>query len=516
MRLSAAKFETIALAAILLFAAALRLSRLDLIQFDFDDGITCIYGAQMLEGKFHLAGLRTSLLFYNPPLFLYLTALPMVVSRNPMFIAGCVALLNTGAILFVWRAGRKCWGVPAGLAAALLMAACPAAVLASRRVYAQDFVAPFSCALFFFAARLLIEKRKRDAFWVVFLPLCLAQIHYSGVFLIAALLAAWAWVRPEISRRAAFAGAAAACVPLLPFFAHLIITRLEDVSAVLAALKTGGNKIPTPWWTPWRHAFDLAWDTDMPLTLWDIFDKARAVTPGGGAMALAWKIVSASAFLIFAARAFRGNAPDRPLARLLLCWGLLPPALYTLSRLQIIPSYLFILYPLPFLMGGWAAGELWRRGAGAGAASVRSAAVAFVLIPVIFQTALLVNAARGLDAAGDGAPYTLFRDLSRAFQHIASEIDKSPPRSIRLAQNYQTDTAGIGYNYLYALHLARGFRDKSDPLAPSAQAATTILRIVDSNARVRYPEGARWMEDALARAPVQSFGTLRVYTARNK
>jgi len=85
----------LALIGIMLLAAYLRLSHLELTEFKLDEAHVCSRAAEFLaSGRPPLVGIGSSVGMANPPLFIYLTAIPVSLSRNPAVIAGFIALLN--------------------------------------------------------------------------------------------------------------------------------------------------------------------------------------------------------------------------------------------------------------------------------------------------------------------------------------------------------------------------------------------------------------------------------------
>ena len=182
----------VALVAIVLLAAYLRLGNLELTEFKLDEAHVCSKAAKFLaSGRPPLVGIGSSVGAANPPLFIYLTAIPVSLSRNPAVIAGFIALLNVGAVLGCYLLAREHFGEKVGLIATLLFAVSPWAVFYSRKIWAQDLLPPF-VGLFFAALFSTIVKRKPRQLILVFLWLaCLIQLHLSALAfipLVASLL----------------------------------------------------------------------------------------------------------------------------------------------------------------------------------------------------------------------------------------------------------------------------------------------------------------------------------------
>ncbi len=448
----AERAELATIGAILALAAAMRLWRLDLAQFHFDDGVALIFGRQALAGQWPLVGLKTSLNFYNPPLFVYLTALPLALARNPLVAIGAVALANVGAVALCWRIARRGrGGAAAGLLAALLMALSPCAILASRRIYAQYCLAPITGGILLACQRALEgKKRKRDAFWIAFLGGCLPQIHYSGLAVVAALGAAGVWLRPRICWRGFVWGAGAAALASAPYLVHLAQSDFADARMILGAIAGKGEGVaPSPRWQAAAYALNLPGDADAAQILDNAYGPVAEALPGytvaRWAMCLAW--AGGLAGLAWRAARRKGGAEER----LWLAWILVPLGLYSAIRLTAIPSYVFILFPLPYILAAQTLARLaspgrWRR--------ARAAAVAaFVAAWGALQAGFWFEACAWLEEKGGAeAPYVPYRDQRAACGFIAERIE---PGAARAAQNDWSPSAGVGYNYLYLIDWLR-------------------------------------------------------------
>ena len=211
------KWEWYGLAGIVTIAAWLRYSHFGLLEFQGDEAYAAQLALQFVKtGKLPLAGLMSSVGVTNPPLFIYLLIPMFAVNANPAFVSGCIALLGLAAVVMTWHIGRKYYGPVAGLVAGLFFAVSPWAVIYSRKIWAQDFVPVFATATMWAMHALVLGKKPKAIFWCVLLPLCVVQIHYSGIALTAAVIVIIAWLRPRIDWRFAVAGIVAAGITLAP------------------------------------------------------------------------------------------------------------------------------------------------------------------------------------------------------------------------------------------------------------------------------------------------------------
>lgn len=136
---------------ILVFAAWLRLSNLDLIEFKRDEVNHLQLSADFLAHPRVLAvGSESSVGIDKPPFMVYLMTIPLVVSRDPRVATGFVALLNLGAVAGCYVLTRRYFGRTAALVAALLFGVSPWAVFFSRKIFTANLFPPFT-VLFFLA-----------------------------------------------------------------------------------------------------------------------------------------------------------------------------------------------------------------------------------------------------------------------------------------------------------------------------------------------------------------------------
>ncbi len=102
-------------------------------------------------------------------------------------VSWLLACANVAAIYFMYRLARETVGADAALVAALLAATAPIAVQSSVVVYNPAIMPLFSTLLFLATWRVSGRDRSRAIFWVMFLPLLMAQFHLFVLFLLPAI-----------------------------------------------------------------------------------------------------------------------------------------------------------------------------------------------------------------------------------------------------------------------------------------------------------------------------------------
>jgi hypothetical protein len=191
---------------------------LGLLEFQSDEAFAAQLALEFVKhGKLPLAGLMSSVGVTNPPLFSYLLIPMFAISENPVGVSCGIALTGLAAVVMTWHIGRKYYGPVTGLVAAALFAVSPWAVIYSRKIWAQDFVPIFATGAMWAVHAVCLGNRPKAIFWCVLLPICVIQIHFSGIALTAAVIAILAWWRPKMDWRWAAAGLAVALVTMIPY-----------------------------------------------------------------------------------------------------------------------------------------------------------------------------------------------------------------------------------------------------------------------------------------------------------
>lgn len=228
-----------ALVAILLLAAFLRLGQTGIVEFKRDEATLSRVALDFTNGEsFPWLGIGSSVGYPNSPLNVYLLAIPYGVSDNPLIATLFIAFLNVIAIALLWRMTLRYFGSTAAFVAGILYATSPWAVIYSRKIWAQDMLAPF-IILTVFTGVLGFFEGKRWA-QVVHLPLLAitVQIHFGALSMIPVtlLLLALSWRR----LRAAFVvSVMLAGLCSLPYLYGLYDANLLSLSALRASLQSG-------------------------------------------------------------------------------------------------------------------------------------------------------------------------------------------------------------------------------------------------------------------------------------
>ncbi len=276
-----------------------------------------------------------------------------------------------------------------------MFATAPWAVIYSRKIWAQDFVPVFATGTMWAAHALVLGKNPKAVFWLLCLPLCVIQIHYSGFALTATVVAILLLLRPKIDWRMAIAGVLLALGLAVPYMMaqqkngwvewkrmseERSASRWSQLPPGMTINPQSGYPFPRRPSEAWQHALAIMncgeIEDVLGLSTAKEFD-ANGIWTGKSAgqsryfdstltlgawlpglqrlaflAALAW-------FCVLAAKS-RKNLLQREVtageeskrAWILTLWFVVPLAVYLVAGLWTYLSYYVILYPVFFLIFG--------------------------------------------------------------------------------------------------------------------------------------------------------------------
>ncbi len=231
--------ELAALAGILVLAALLRFSFLDLVEFKADEATMLNLALDWLDnGRWPGVGIASSKGLSTSPVMVYLVALPLLFQRDAAFVTGFVSLLNLGAILATYVFTRRYFGAGTALAAAFLLATGFWTLMLTRKAWDVALL-PLLSVLFMAAVyRVVVERRRGAAPWALLCLGLLVQFHWSAVAYLPLALAigllTWrAWWHP-----ASLLGAGLFALTLVPW---MVGEAQRGFASLPALLETGGG-----------------------------------------------------------------------------------------------------------------------------------------------------------------------------------------------------------------------------------------------------------------------------------
>lgn len=338
---------------ILLLAAGLRLTRLDLVEFKYDEATTARSAlAVARQGRLPAVGMVSSRGPHNPPLMSYVLALPFTLSRDPRVAAGWMALLDVVAVGLAYWVGRSYFGWRVGALAALLFAASPWAVFHSRKIWTQNRAA---LTLLFISAVLALVVRRKP--WALTGALVaagfLVSIHLGGLAFLFLLLIVTLLFRRHIRLAPLLMGLVLVVLILSPY---LLYDARHSWSNLCAFVNLAGQEAQLDLQAPRMaalivggyHLEDLAGErhADFVASTLNLrwLDQVEMALLWVG---LAWLVARVGR----EALTHRGHLSQEGAARLvLLCWFGVPVALLLRHVALVHPHDLNMLYPVQHLV----------------------------------------------------------------------------------------------------------------------------------------------------------------------
>lgn len=368
------RWDALALLAVLLLAAALRLSEPGTLEFLHDEAMLSLMAQDLAAGSsIPLTGIPSSVGIPNPPTSVYVMALPYALSRSPQVATLFVAALNVAGVGLLWAVARRWFGAGVALAAGLIYAVNPWALLYSRKIWAQDFQTP----LLLLALLLALEGFRAGRRWAQMLSLPVLffglQIHFAGWALLplfAALVitgmknspqerredrettagyaAAGAQRRRIVRVQSAWlaAGVLLALLTLLPYAIGLAETLAREPYRLENLLSRGGDRLQLSA-DALRYSLNLA--AGVGLESW--------IAPQQQADLLA-RVPPLSALLVITPMLLALGiwaALQKPLGWLLAGWALLPLLVFTPTWTPVYPHYFIAALPGYALLTGMGA-----------------------------------------------------------------------------------------------------------------------------------------------------------------
>lgn len=407
----------VSLALILLLAAGLRLTRLGLVEFKFDEATTARSALSIArQGQLPGAGMVTSEGPRNPALMSYVLALPFAVSRDPRVAAGWIGLLGVAAVGVTFGVGATFFDWRVGSLASLLFAASPWAVFQSRKLWTQNL--PLF-TLFFAASVLTLVARRRA--WALAPALaavgCLVSLHLGGLAFFFVLGAVLVLFHDRVRLGPLVLGLALLLLVLAPYLIHDARHGWPNLRALphLGSASEGLNLRAFTMAARVMSGFNLEalagtthaeFVSSLPPLLW-----IDLIEIGLFWMGLLWAVFSVGREAVRR----RGDLTEPMRARaVLLCWFLVPVALLT-RRASVQPHDFNLLYPVQHLIvallltdvADALAPRLERRRRGAGRLLTSAGILVLAVIvvwQVAFHEALLIFVDRHETAFGHGAP----------------------------------------------------------------------------------------------------------------
>ena len=316
---------------VLAAALALRLFNLNYMEFKADEAWNLLLASEFVSGKaFPLVGIPSSLGTYNPALFIYLLALPLYFSPNPVVAAAFVALLNCAAAVVLYIFSRRHFSRMTAMTAACFFAVNPWAVFYGRKIWQQDLLPLFVVGFFYCLFAVICENRRRYLIGCFMCLAALTQLHMSSLYYVILFALVLVWFRPKIGWGYYATGISVALLLYLPYVAFEILNQGYNLRIYIQASHLPWQFRPEALFAPFVLASTLGFMHFVELPLLDLL-----------------KIGLIGIGVIYA---FVRRAEKR--YQLLLLWFFVPLCSLSVNQIDLQLHYFIFLYPLLFLVLG--------------------------------------------------------------------------------------------------------------------------------------------------------------------
>jgi hypothetical protein len=172
------------------------------MEFKDDEALAVRSGRDILHGDIRMTGLTSSVGAANPPLFVYLTALPLAFWNDPRSPTAFIGLLAVAAVAATYFVLRPRFSGLAALTAAALLATAPWAVLYGRKTWAQDALPVVTVVLLWSLFVQLERQRSRSVLLVPLLLSFTVELNFSALALAVPVVAVLLYRRRHVHWRA--------------------------------------------------------------------------------------------------------------------------------------------------------------------------------------------------------------------------------------------------------------------------------------------------------------------------
>jgi hypothetical protein len=461
--------------------------------FDFDEGIASIYALQLLgKGTLPLVGVRTSLNFYNPPLFIYIAAIPYALSASPLAAAGFLQLLFTGGLAWLLVALLRLGWRGSALLAIALAGFAPGPLLLANRLWGHSLIPTLSIVSLILVLRL--AGRARDRWASLLLPVAVAaaqQVHFSGILLALDVALVLLLFRSAPDWRWFAGGVGIALATSAPYVVHLVHSDFEDVGTVWRLVTADAGEAK-PHGALYLATLNSLSDFGGATAFQDRYDRFIDAIPWfkTARVALAAWLIAAVAIAFWMVARAAGTGPGALAERLRrhpvivasLIWTAVPLAVFSWLKAEIVPAYWLVALPGPWLLAASAASViaavLHRHGVLRWRGARQVILICAVALPVAVAVGYCTRYLTTLAAADPAIQsYPAYRDQFGAARFITAHSAGKP---VHITQGNRTLEGGIDYQFLYLLVMLEGDDKRFSPHTPDLAVRYVILNRAES------------------------------------
>lgn len=354
--------EVIAITAILLLAAYLRMGQAGIVEFKRDEANLALLAQDIASGKqIPLLGITSSVGLPNAPVNAYILAAPYVIVDHPMIATQFVGLLNVVGVALLYAFLRRYVSKEAAIGATLLYAASPWGVVFSRKIWAQNMLPPFVIATIYVFILGFVERRRWAQVLAAPLLVITGQIHYGAFVIIPAVLTAL-WRGRKIVTRFSTAGLVLAALMTIPYIVGLQQAGLLSPSALIDALGEDESDSTSAFMIEpeaIRQAGVIVSGYEIhSLAGPNAFQDYLATVPDLSLISLIIPITVLVSATSLAWMLFKSEPSyDRTVLFVILAWLVFPVAIYTIKWTSFYIHYLIPMLPAAFIVLAFGANQ---------------------------------------------------------------------------------------------------------------------------------------------------------------
>lgn len=224
---------------VIALAAGTRLAALPLIDYRYDEASGVHFAFVIADGQWLTLAPQSGSIATHPPLALYVMALPALLARDVLWVAGFRAALDVVAVGALAWIGSQSFGRVAGFVGSLAYAVGPWAIYFARKTWVSPIGLFGTIALL--GALLLVGQRRAGGWPIATLGVALAiSSHLSGLYLLPglalALLLGWRRLQPAVL----LAGLIPLALVAAAYAAADAPTAFQNIQSLLRAQGGGG------------------------------------------------------------------------------------------------------------------------------------------------------------------------------------------------------------------------------------------------------------------------------------
>lgn len=325
---------------IIVTAIFLRFYNLKYIEFNFDQAANPLLAEQIIKhGPLPQNCLLSSIGVCNPFFFLYLLVPPLLISPDPLFLTGFIALINVFAVLLLFFFVRKFFNETAALISSALLAVNPWAIIFSRTIWQQNVLIFFTILFFWFLFNFAFANKKTHLIWAFLFLGIVSQLHQIGLLLGLILLVCLIVFRRNVVFKNIIMGIFLCFLLYLPFLIFEAKNNWYSINSITGYLQQEASFQPRALILP----FQMLATRGLNYTLGYDYTTFLKTT-------LNWPIVDYLIIIFFLASLIYLSFKATTKNVLLLLWFLLLPLVLIFSKTTVYQHYFVVGLPASFII----------------------------------------------------------------------------------------------------------------------------------------------------------------------